>query len=76
LEEVEREIRQHLELELLNGNEDKSQLPEENDDVDAVANDIGKHRLCLIIILTISTLFLFEKEISASSKNQIYIVHQ
>jgi hypothetical protein len=41
LEEVEREIRQHLELELLNGNEDKSQH-DENDDVDATTNDLGK----------------------------------
>ena len=41
LEEVEREIRQHLELALLNGNDDKSQH-DDNNDVDATANDMGK----------------------------------
>jgi len=44
LEEVEREIRQHLELELLNGgNDDKSQLDDANEtDVESTTNDMGK----------------------------------
>ena len=42
LEEVEREIRQQLELELLNGNEDKSQLDETKNDVESTTTDIGK----------------------------------
>ncbi len=47
LEEVEREIRQHLEIELLNGGNDdsKSQLDDANDNdvnVDSTTNDMGK----------------------------------
>lgn len=43
LEYVEREIRDQLELELLNGNEDKFQQQlDEKSDVDATTNDMGK----------------------------------
>lgn len=43
LEEVEREVRQQLELELLNGgNEDKSQQHDEKNDVDSTTTEMSK----------------------------------
>ncbi len=43
LEEVEREVRQQLELELLNGgNEDKTQQHDEKNDVDSTTNEMSK----------------------------------
>ena len=45
LEDAEREIRQQLELELLNGAEDKSQQLDEDNDIDKTAKDVSKMEL-------------------------------
>lgn len=45
LEKVERVVRQQLELELLNGNDDKSQQMDENNDVESTNNEMGKLNL-------------------------------